>query len=278
MLTLLVMLLTAINYQNNLVYGVTFWLAMVFVVTVHFTHGNLMRLTLQMRGARPVFVGQRAEFVIRLIPGKGRAHRAVRISWAGSEVFADVPGERPADVLLFQTVADRGWHDAGRIKVESTYPLGLLTCWTYVDLGCRVLVWPKPVPCTLAQSSTLDQPVGTGGYGVGQDDLSGFRPYQVGDSLRSIDWRAYAREQGLLTRQYRSPVSDRRWLDWSLVEGDRERRLSGLCYLVLEYHRKGDDFGLRMPGYQLDIASGDRHCDHALRALALYGLELEVVE
>ena len=28
MLTLLVMLLTAINYQNNLVYGVTFWLAL----------------------------------------------------------------------------------------------------------------------------------------------------------------------------------------------------------------------------------------------------------
>jgi uncharacterized protein (DUF58 family) len=278
MLTLLVMLLTAINYQNNLVYGLTFWLSMVFIVTVHFTHGNLMGLVLQRRGGLPVFAGQQAEFVIRLVSGKGQGHRSVRVSWEGSDVFSDVLGEQPVDVSLFQSAGQRGWHYPGRIKVESTYPLGLLRCWTFVDLGLRTLVWPKPLPCTLDHTSRLEQPVGAIGHGPGDDDLSGFRPYQMGDSLRSIDWRAYAREQGLLTRQFHSPVSDHRWLDWSFVEGDCERRLSCLCFLVLEYHERGDEYGLRLPEYQLDIAGGDRHREHALRALALYGLETTETE
>ena len=72
MLTLLVMLLTAINYQNNLVYGVTFWLSMVFIVTVHFTHGNLMGLVLQRRGGCPSLLASVPSLLFACYPAKGR--------------------------------------------------------------------------------------------------------------------------------------------------------------------------------------------------------------
>lgn len=275
-LTLLVMLLTAINYQNNLVYGVTFWLAMVFVVTVHFTHGNLLGLALQAGPAKPVFPGQRAEFLVRLIGAKRDGHRSVRVSWESSEALTDI-GQQSVDISLFQTVTKRGWFAPGRIKVESTYPLGLLRCWSYLDLELRVLVWPKPLPCRVPPPAASAHSAHSGGSFAGHDDLAGFRAYQRGDPLRSVDWRAYARGQGLLTRQYRSPETEQSWLDWSSLEGDRERRLSYLCYLVLEYAAKGDDYGLRLPGYQLDIDGGDRQRDLALQALALYGADEDEV-
>ncbi len=72
MLTLLVMLLTAINYQNNLVYGVTFWLAMVFVVTVHFTHGNLLGLALQAGPAKTGLSGTAGRVLRAVDRGKAR--------------------------------------------------------------------------------------------------------------------------------------------------------------------------------------------------------------
>jgi len=272
MLTLLVMLLTAINYQNNLVYGVTFWLAMVFVVTVHFTHGNLLGLVIQAGQSKPVFPGQRAEFFLRLTGAKRQGHRSVRVSWEGSEALTDID-QQSVDVSLFQTVTKRGWFMPGRIKVESTYPLGLLRCWSYLDLELRVLVWPKPLPYRVTPPADSADSARSGGSLTGNDDLAGFRAYQRGDPLRSVDWRAYARGQGLLTRQYHSPETEQSWLDWSSLEGDREKRLSYLCYLVLEYAAKGDDYGLRLPGYQLDIAGGDRQRDLALQALALYGAD-----
>jgi uncharacterized protein (DUF58 family) len=40
----------------------------------------------------------------------------------------------------------------------------------------------------------------------------------------------------------------------------------------LQHHRRGESFGLRLPGVELALATGDRQRELALRALALHGL------
>lgn len=273
MAMLLLMLVTAINYQNNLSYALTFWLAMLFIVAVHFTHGNLMGLTVTAVSASSVFPGQQTEIQLRLTGSPRRGHSAVRLVWPASETIVDVPAGSSQTVTLFLPTERRGWYVPPRLKIESTYPLGLLRCWTFAQLDLRALVWPRPlVPEVMAVASASDN---AGGFSdvTGVDDLAGFRDYRPGDPLRHIDWRAYAREQELQTLVFSAPTRENHWLDWEdYPDTPTEQRLSWLCWRALQHDSRGDDYGLRLPQLDIALASGDRQREQILRALALHGL------
>ena len=272
--TLLLMLLAAINYQNNMAYALTFWLATLFVVAVHFTHGNLLRLTVVAVSASSVFPGQRAEFRLRLRATERRGHYGVRVQWPDSESFIDVPAGDDVILNLFLPVTSRGWFRPPRIIVTSVYPLGLLRCWSYAQLDMRALVWPQPI----APPSSWMTDASSAGAGdanqLGNDDFLGFRDYREGDSLRSVDWRGWAREQSLQTRMLASPQSRDHWLDWAqFPQGDTEQRLSWLCWLALHYEARGQAYGLRLPTCTVVLGVGTRHLEAVLGALALYGVD-----
>ena len=276
-LTLIIMLLTAINYQNNLAYGLTFWLAMLFIVAVHFTHANLLKLEITGVRAESVYPGQHAEFCFRISCSRSRqGYRAVKLVWPGSEVLVDVPAGGEIDVSLHHKVTARGWCDPPRLRIESTYPLGLLRCWSFAYFDVRALVWPQPIRVErLAFPSA-----GKAGYDLseqeGLDDLMGFRDYRIGDAPRLIDWRSHARGLPLQTKLYSSLVDENNWLDWQdFAAGTVEQKLSWLCWLVLQHHGRGENFGLRLPELELPVAAGDRQRDRALRALALHDLNGE---
>ena len=273
-LTLLLMLLTAINYQNNLAYGLTFWLAMLFIIAVHFTHANLLNMTITSLRAESVYPGQQAEFVFRITScSPRRGHHAVKLVWPCSEVMVDVPAGGEVEVSLRHKVLERGWFDPPKLRIESTYPLGLLRCWSFAYFDSRALVWPRPLEVERWASPYSEN----ASYGFSEDegleDLMGFRDYRLGDAPRLIDWRSHARGSPLQTKLYSLPVDEDHWLDWKdFSSGSVEQRLSWLCWLVLQHHRRGESFGLRLPGVELALATGDRQRELALRALALHGL------
>ncbi len=274
---LLIMLLTAINYQNNMSYGLTFWLAMMANVAVLHTNANLLGLKLTAVRAASVFPGQQAEFVFRVTARDGRDHRAIKLAWTNTSALIDIPAGETVDVSLFHAVDARGWFQPPRLLVQSTWPVGLLRCWTYVDLDFRALVYPQPV----ASEGLIPTDADDGAVGVsetlGHDDLQGFRAYRVGDSRRFIDWRSFAKGQALQTRLHSRSVQQDRWLDWAMFsEIGTELRLSRLCYLALKYDATGDEYGLRLPGTEIPMASGDRHREAVLRALALYDIEVTI--
>jgi hypothetical protein len=63
----LVILLLGINYENNLVYAVSFVLLSLFVVSILHTYSNLAGLTITALAARPCLVGESAEFELLLL-------------------------------------------------------------------------------------------------------------------------------------------------------------------------------------------------------------------
>ena len=273
LVALLIMLLTAINYQNNMSYGLTFWLAMMANVAVLHTNANLLGLKFSAVHATSVFPGQQAEFVIRVTAAPTRRHNAIKLVWPGADVAIDIPAGESVDVSLFQAVGARGWFQPPRLLVQSTWPVGLLRCWTYVDLDFQALVYPKPLPVTAQPPEDAEGGVVGFSDTQGHDDLMGFRDYRFGDSLRFVDWRSYAKGQDLQTRLHSRPVQQDHWLDWAHFNGvDTELRLSRLCFLALQYDARGDDYGLRLPGLEIAMASGDRHREAVLRALATYGI------
>ena len=273
--TLLIMLLTAINYQNNMAYGLTFWLAMLFIVAVHFTHGNLLGLTMTAVAAEAVFAYQQSGFTLRLSGGGKRAgHYSVRLLWPDAEQVVDVGAGQGRTVTLHQAVGQRGYFLPPRLRIESVYPLGLLRCWSFAYFDCQALVYPQPLPAPDVLISVNEKGTLGTSDSSGLDDLAGFRAYQVGDSARHIDWRAWARGQALQTRLYSAPSREEHWLDWNDFDGgNTEQRLSWLCWRIIQLDASGDDYGLRLPNVEIPLAAGDRQREVTLRALALYDMQ-----
>jgi hypothetical protein len=79
-LSLLVMLVAAINYQNNMAYALTFLLANLFVVAVLHSYANLSGLTITAVGAEDGFPGQRdgVSFAPALQRPPSRSHGPAR--------------------------------------------------------------------------------------------------------------------------------------------------------------------------------------------------------
>lgn len=293
-LCLFVMLIAAINYQNNMSYALTFLLANLFVVAVLHSYANLSGLTITALGADDAFSGQHAAFQLRLSAAR-RGHFALHVGWptaleqrrrrrfmvglfSSPPMQADVEVDlEPSDSQLLRIhmpVSQRGWYRPGRLRIESVYPLGLLRCWTWVDLDVAALVYPDPLQLGEPQGAGLEGEEGDQIGGVGDDEFAGIRDYREGDSPRKIHWKAVARGQGLQSKEYAEVVTDSRWLDWAAFPGlPQERRLSAMCHWVLRYHKEEFEFGLRLPGVELPPGKGDWQRTQALRALATYGLE-----
>ena len=271
-LCLLVMLMTAINFQNNLSYALTFLLATLFVIAILHTFANLSGLTIRALRAQSAFPGQQSEFDVQIERGKQRDHYALHLKWPDStDGLVNLVGVDKVRVQLHTAVGKRGWYSPGRLLLESTYPLGLLRCWTWVDLDLHALVYPQPRSSAELPGLATDQPDGASVPVTGSDDFFGFRDYRHGDSLRRIHWKGLARGQGVQSKQYAAYADRSVWLDWDMFPGlGTEQRLSHLCYWALEFDSRNEEYGLRLPGVVIEPGTGEKHRDLLLKELALY--------
>lgn len=272
LLCLLVMLMAAINYQNNMSYALTFLLANLFVIAVLHTFANLSGVRLRSAGSQGVFAGQLAQFTFNLdATGKANRHTIV-VEWPGvSQAQLAQVSDAPQSVVLSCEVGERGWYKAPRIKVSSVYPLGLLRCWSWVDLDMRVLVYPRPAftaPNRQSSSPAGDRREKESPAG---EDFHAIRPYREGDPIKHIHWPAYARSQSLQSKVYAIHEGVSHYLDWDDYAGlGVELRLSALCDAVLRCEREKESYALRLPAKTLERGVGEGHRLKALKMLALY--------
>ena len=97
------------------------------------------------------------------------------------------------------------------------------------------------------------------------------RSYRAGDAPKLIAWKALAREQPLLTKEFSAMASSELWLDWEDARAaDIEARLSVLAHWVLQAEQFGQSYGLRLPGTVIAPARGESHRTRCLEALALF--------
>lgn len=272
LLMLALLWLLATNYENNLVFALTFLLVSVFVVLPVHTFANLTGLHLQLLRTRAAFAGDFAEVDINLRREGKRKRERIQLAWPPEEgAYVDLCDRASADVCIAMPVVERGRVQAPRLRIESRFPLGLFCCWSWLDLDVEFLVYPRPVsagPLPVGAAQTEGE---CGEVRRGYDDLSALKPYQPGDSLRHLAWKQYAAGRDLYSKEYESRTDGRLWLDWALLDGrDVETRLSNLCHWVLQAERQNMAYGLRLPGTRIAPALGPEHQQQVLQALALF--------
>ncbi len=276
-LTLLVMLVSSINYQLNLGYVLTFLLAGSGLVSIHLTHGTLRGLTLRLRPAAPVFAGEPARLEVVMSNPSGARHGVgLRLHERRREphhAWCDVPALGQASASLSIVPPVRGWHELPTLVVETRFPFGLFRAWTHWHLASAVLAYPRPEAnppmLPIAQSAPGGARVVRQGQG---SELDGVRAWRRGDGLRQVVWKKAARSGQLVSRDTTSETSRELWLDWQTAHaaGDAEARLSRLAAWVLAAEREGLVYGLRLPGLQIAPDRGDAHRRRTLRELALW--------
>lgn len=275
-LTLAILLIGSINYALSLGFALTFLLAGMGLAGMVHTARNLARMAVSVGRAEPVFAGEAAQFRVYLDARAAFDRPAIlaRHVKSRSQMVVDVPAAALAEVVLAVPAAQRGWLPLGRVMLETRFPLSVFRAWSYVEPDARCLVYPKP------ERSALPQPSAESARGAlrsptpGNDDYSGMRAYQLSDSPRHVAWKAVARSENMLTKQFTGEAAAELWLDWArLPHFDVESRLSRLAGWVLEAERSGMQYGLRLPGVEIAPGRGEAQRAACLQALALYGAE-----
>lgn len=270
-LLLLAMLLGAMNYNNSLGLAVAFLLSGLGLVTMHHCHRNLAGLVVRYGADRPAFAGQAARFEITLINDSAATRFGLTLRRGGqttSSVHLE-PGEHCTFSLNVPTTR-RGVVRLERFSVFTTFPLGLFHCWAWMHPARTTLAYPRPAPAGLVPPPRHTDTGGANESDEGDADFAGLRPFRDGDSPRHIAWKAFARDEELLVKQYAGTAVTTHWFDFdSLDQMDTEARLSQLARWVLDAHLAGQAWGLRLPGVVIEPDLGPRHRDRCLRALAL---------
>jgi len=274
-LTLVLMLVAAINYQLNLGYVLTFLLAGCGIVSMQLTHATLRGLRLRMRTPAPAFAGEAAPLEV-VLDNTGRARHGIAVRWlqphddAGT-AWCDVPSGGSAEARLAHVAARRGWHEVPAVVVETRFPLGLFRAWSIWRPAGRILAWPRPEqhppPLPAPAPSTGTQPARRTGGG----ELDGVRPWRRGDTLRQVAWKKVARSGEMISRETTGSAGGDLWLEWSdsaAPGADAEHRLSRLAAWVLQADRSGLRYGLRLPGSECPPGDGDAQRRATLDALA----------
>ncbi len=266
---LLIMLLGSLNYNNSMGFALTFLLAGIGFITILHTHRNLARIEVSAGKIAPVFAGTDAIFnVIVKNPSTLARHALILQIRHQLPVFAQVPATSSTSVSLAQAAARRGNLKMERLTVSTRFPLGLFCAWSHLRLEAHCLVYPTP----RGNSKAYPLPGDKGRQAtMGDDDFAGQRNYRAGDNLARVNWKAAARGQGLLVKEFAATEAGILWLDWDRFPGlDDEVRLSRLCQLVLDATSAGRQFGLRLPGKQVNPGRGVAHQHACLGALALF--------
>lgn len=266
------MVLGGLNYNNNLGLGLAFLLVSLGLVTMHHCHGTLTGLGARLLSTEPAFAGQDVRFEILLENRAGTSRPRIEVSLArATPDVVDVPALGSASARIDVHASQRGRVGLTRFVIATRHPLGLFRAWAVVHPEYSAIAWPRPAERRMPPPGVETDTGGAQDHARGDEDFAGLKPYQAGDSLRRIAWKAYARGQGLHTKQYAGTDVVSHIFDWDTLAGlDMESRLSQLCRWVLDAHDRGEAFGLRLPGSAIEANIGTAHCQRCLTALALF--------
>jgi uncharacterized protein (DUF58 family) len=266
----------ASNQNSAAIYLLLFLLGSVFLVSIPHTLINLAGVNLRVESAKPTFAGDEVCLPVEIMNSSGSTRYGIEVVLPNADKTRErldcIPRESAARLTLRFSARQRGEHKIEILDLTSCYPLGFLRASRRFVSNQTYLVYPKPAgnpQLPTNRSHVADSWVQQGiGHG---DDFAGVRAYVRGESQRHIDWKAVARGQPLMIKQFAAETKGAVYLDFFEPHFDHvEERLSQLTLWVIEAERARQPYGLRLPGIEISPAFGQMHFHYCLRTLSLF--------
>lgn len=274
--SLALMLVGSINYSLSLGYALSFVLTGLFAASLLHTYKNLAGLEVRSIETASGFCGSAVAFQFSLHNSSTESRQGIQVRCRhGTTSMTALGAEQTVVAQLPVPARQRGRLTLGRVSLQSDWPIGMWTCWSYLHVPIDALVYPvqEPDPPPLPS-----RPTGESGdhRATSFDGEPGdIRAYRPGDAPSAIAWKIVAKGQGLHVRQFersRAPAAVELSLQ-ATAQPELEAQLSRLSAWVVRAHASNTEFSLDLPGLCLRRARGEQHHRRALEALALYGIE-----
>jgi uncharacterized protein (DUF58 family) len=248
----------------------------VFLVSIPHTLLNLNGLKVTVDSIKPAFAGQEIAVPVETVNESRKTRRSCVLEISGREgapeIVDEIASGKGARVTLRFSAPARGEYQITQLRLTSTYPLGFLRVRRDIAARQSYFVYPKPAGDSKFPSHLADARTNGREMFVGEgDDFAGVRAYAPGESQRHIDWKAVARGQPLMTKQFTVEADDFLQLDFARIRmAHSEDRLSQLALWIVEAERIRRPYALRLPGLNIPPSSGEAHYHRCLQALAVF--------
>jgi uncharacterized protein (DUF58 family) len=265
---LLVMLLGALNYNNNPALLLTCLLGAACYQSVFQAFRTLNGVELLSLHAEPCHAGDTLYFALTF-RGAGRQRYSLRAGVDEIETLFDMEAGNDTRVRIGMPASQRGWQRSGRIRLYCEYPFGLFRVWSWLNPDFAALVYPRredpSVPLPQANDAAAERPLRRTG-----DEFAMLRDYHPSDARRSIAWKASARHDALLVKEFEQRRGREIVLDWDATSGlAHEARISRLTRWVEDAEAMHHRYQLLLSDQRIGAGLGSDHRHACLRALAL---------
>ena len=272
----------SINFKINLGYALLFMLVSIGWLAIMMTFRNLIGLGLFASATQAVFAGEMAHFTIHLNNRSKRVRYSLQIGFDKTDLKnIDVDATSTQLLSLGIMSTQRGWLACPRIRIQTRYPFGLLTAWSFWRTHQRLMIYPAPeknpppLPIAIQATTTSYSDV----HLRGKDDISGVRQYQFGDPLSQLAWRQMAKTEAsgadtLLSKDFEGAQQQTCILDFAALPMhlNTEQKLARLCAWVLLAEQRQVKYGFRLGAITLPNNAGMTHQQTCLQSLALFNL------
>lgn len=274
-----------VNYANNLVLGLFFYLFGIWLVGVFYTFVQVSSLEVRLVETQLAPADSLSWVTLEISTRSGKPSRQIRLRFDDKH-FDGISDEEDGQRTLILTAVGspmliklpvyapkRGMMTLPRLVIESTYPLGVMKAWAYAYFDSLAPIYPKPKPFvwqdadqrTASQDNAEYSPFMT----VGQDDFDKLDEYQQGESLARVSWTHFARGAGMLTKHFADPIGGQTRLAYAdMPSANHEHKLSQLCFALLQLQETKQPFVLVLANGTSVTGVGDEFVRSCLTLLA----------
>lgn len=268
-LLVVLILLLAFVYANNLVYAAVFFVASFCIQNMIRCAKNIEKLFVSELAENEIFAGETSTCTFEI---ENRGNWDVYDATVSSNNFlhpVTIQQLAPQQKEFFQAqvlLSQRGWQQISGWKIQSFYPFQMFRSWKKVRMKKRILIFPEKKGISLFQMQHAQNQ---------RDEAEEFLyhlPYQQGQSFLRIDWKIYARLQKFMVKKYGSDSEINTDFRWDQTEslGDSELRLSQLTLWIHECYQRRIEFSLQLPHRFFPKSAQHQHYQDCLRELAVW--------
>lgn len=198
--------IVSLTFGHPFAYTLTFLSFGVIIVSAFHTNYSLDKIKYLSVKNNLLEQGQLGSITIYIDIPKNFEKRGLICNFEGQEHLSNqVVGGEANSLKVSLLEKKRGVSPFPRLKIQTTYPFGIFKAWRYLDIGCSLNTYPQKFDGKVSDNHASSSESLEGESSIDNDNRDEFfehKKFLETDSWKQIDWKAFARGRGLLTKKF----------------------------------------------------------------------------